>query len=82
MVNFSLQEVIDQTKSDMPLCLICTEDGKMYDWNGIEARFRAEHTPFFESTAVSSDMDTMVDTVKTSFVLRLTWGEASIDSKM
>ena len=67
VVNFSLQEVIDRTKSDMPLRLICTEDGKMYDRNGIEARFRAEHAPFFESTAVSSNTDTMVDAVKMSF---------------
>ena len=65
--DFSLQDVINQTKSDMPLRLICTEDGKLYDRNGIEARFRAEHAPFFEPTAVSTDTDTMVDAVKTSF---------------
>ncbi|KAI9568274.1 hypothetical protein HD554DRAFT_2022616, partial [Boletus coccyginus] len=51
----------------MPLRLICTEDGKLYDRNAIEARFRAEHALFFEPTAVSSDTDSMVDAVKTSF---------------
>ncbi|KAN0092885.1 Heterokaryon incompatibility protein (HET) domain containing protein [Tylopilus felleus] len=65
--GFSLPEVIDQTKSDMPLRLICTEDGKLYDRNAIEACFRAEHAPFFEQTAVSSDLDKMVDAVRTSF---------------
>ncbi|KAF8440522.1 heterokaryon incompatibility protein-domain-containing protein [Boletus edulis BED1] len=63
----SLQDVIDQTKSDMPLRLICTEDGKLYDCNAIEARFRVEHAPFFEPTALSSDPDTMIDAVQTSF---------------
>ncbi|KAF8440521.1 heterokaryon incompatibility protein-domain-containing protein [Boletus edulis BED1] len=67
VVDFSLQDVIDQTKSDMPLRLICTEDGKLYDRNAIEARFRVEHAPFFEPTAVSSDPDTMIDAVQTSF---------------
>ena len=65
--DFSLQDIIDQKKSDMPLRLICTEDGKMYDRNAIEARFRAEHAPFFEPSAVSSDMDTICDAVQTSF---------------
>ncbi|KAF8557409.1 hypothetical protein OG21DRAFT_1505359 [Imleria badia] len=65
--NFSLQDMIDETKLDMPLRLICTEDGKLYDRNAIEARFRAEHAAFFEPTAVSSDTDTMVDAVNTSF---------------
>jgi hypothetical protein len=76
-VDFSLQDEIDQTKSGMPLRLICTEDGKLYDRNGIEARFRAEHAPFFESTAVSSDVDTMVDAVQTSFAYAMfshRWG--------
>ena len=63
----SLQDMIDQTKSDMPLRLICTEDGKLYDRNAVETRFRTEHAPFFESTAVSSDTDTMADAVKTAF---------------
>ncbi|KAG6374476.1 heterokaryon incompatibility protein-domain-containing protein [Boletus reticuloceps] len=67
VVDFSLQDMIDQTKSDMPLRLICTEDGKLYDRNAIEARFRVEHAPFFEPTAVSSDPDTMTEAVQTSF---------------
>ncbi|KAG8213392.1 heterokaryon incompatibility protein-domain-containing protein [Butyriboletus roseoflavus] len=65
--DFSLQEVIDQRKSDMPLRLICTEDGKLYDRNAIEAWFKTEHAELFDPTAVSSDAETMLDAVKTSF---------------
>ena len=65
--DFSLQDVIDQKKSDMPHRLICTEDGKLYDRNAIEARFRAEHASFFEPTAVASDEDTLCDAVQTAF---------------
>ena len=65
--DFSLQDIIDQKKSDMPLRLICTEDGKMYDRNAIEARFRAEHAHFFEPSAVSSVTDTMRGTAQKSF---------------
>lgn len=59
--------MIDQKKSDMPLRLICTEDGKLYDRNAIEARFRAEHTSLFEPTAPSTDAATVYDAVQTSF---------------
>ena len=55
----------------MPLRLICTEDGKMYHRNAIEARFRAEHAEFFDPTAVPSDAETMLDAVKTSFAFAM-----------
>lgn len=65
--DFALQDVIAQKKSDMPLRLICTEDGKMYNQNAIEARFKEEHPSFFDPTAVSLDAETMLDSVNTSF---------------
>ncbi|KAG9314900.1 heterokaryon incompatibility protein-domain-containing protein [Chiua virens] len=62
-----LQDLIEQKKSAMPLRLICTEDGKLYDRNAIEARFRAEHALFFEPAAVSPDVDTIRAAVDKAF---------------
>ena len=54
--DFSLQKAIEQRKSDMPVRLISTEDGKMYHRNAIEARFKIEHAELFDS-AVSSNTE-------------------------
>ncbi|KIJ67104.1 hypothetical protein HYDPIDRAFT_26507 [Hydnomerulius pinastri MD-312] len=64
---FSLQDALDQLKSEMPLRLICTEDGRFYDRNAIEIHFKAEHSSFFEPTAVQPDPDIMIEVMEKFF---------------
>ncbi|KAF9223853.1 hypothetical protein BS17DRAFT_122606 [Gyrodon lividus] len=65
--SFTIQDAIDQAKSEMPLHLICTDDGKIYDRNAIETQFKAEHSSFFEPTAVQPDPDIMLEVVQKFF---------------
>ncbi|KIK93267.1 hypothetical protein PAXRUDRAFT_524739 [Paxillus rubicundulus Ve08.2h10] len=64
---FSIQDAIDLAKSEMPLRLICTNEGKFYDRNDIEMRFKAEHRSLYEPTAVHPDPDTMLEIVRKFF---------------